>query len=375
MIKKTPPMGFNTWNTFGECYSDEVLREIADAMVDRGFLDAGYEYLVIDDAWSMENRDPVTNKMIPRPKKFPDSDIIPLSKYIHDKGLKFGIYSCAGVRTCGQKMGSFDNEFLDAKTFAEWGVDYLKYDFCLKPEKFDGETLYRRMAIALRESGRDILFAACNWGMDDVWSWARANGAHTYRSTADIYDNFKSFTDIFSSQVMKLGSSAPGCQNDLDMLTVGMEGSGHASLGEFGTEATYRIQFAVWCMFGSPLILGCDVRKVSDKYRDLLCNKDLIAINQDLEGRPPFPIGCDDRLAFCKLLADGDYAFLLINVDEKPNTMSFIPHDIGMTEKSGYELHMRDVLNGEEFCFDSFVQVPVPAQDCRVLRGKLVKKK
>ena len=373
MIKKTPPMGFNTWNTFRECFYDHTIREIADALVDRGFKDAGYDYLIIDDHWNMEHRDPETKRMIERPGKFPNG-LQPVIDYVHSKGLKMGIYSCVGVRTCGVKMGSFDYEFLDAKTFAEWGIDYLKHDFCLRPELLSGEMMYRRMGLGLRHSGRDILFAACNWGWFDVWSWARSAGAHTYRSTGDICDNFKSFMDIFRSQIPKLGSSAPGCQNDMDMMTVGMEGAGNVAAGsDFGTEGTYRIQFCVWCMFSTPLILGCDVRIVSDKYRDLLCNAELIKINQDPECRPPFPISFDNNLAFCKLLADGDYAILMINDGDTTRQSCFVLHDIGLCEASGYKFHMTDLLNGEEFEFNDFVSIPVEARDCRIFRAKLVK--
>ena len=375
---KTPPMGFNTWNTFGEMFNEEMLKETADAMVDRGFLDAGYEYLIIDDWWQMEHRDPVTKKLIPRPGKFPNSDIIPTIRHIHERGLKAGIYSCAGVRTCGCKMGSYDYEFLDAETLAEWGIDYLKHDYCLHPELGDGETLYRRMSHALRHCGRDILFAACNWGWDDVWSWARSAGVDTYRSTGDICDSFKSFRGIFQSQVMKLGANAPGCFNDMDMMTVGMEGNGSNSAlfegGEtFGTEGTYRIQFCIWCMFQTPLIMGCDVRSVSDKYRDLLCNRELIAINQDIECRPAFPVSFDHNLVFCKLLSDGGFALLFVNGDEQEKTLSCITHDIGYTVGSGYKIHMRDILSGEEMVQGDFPEIKVPGRDCRIFRCRLVK--
>lgn len=373
MIIKTPPMGFNTWNTFGECYNEEVIRETADAMVERGFLDAGYNYLIIDDHWQMEYRDPETKRLLPRPGKFPNG-ILPVIEYVHSKGLKFGVYSCVGARTCGGKMGSFEYEFTDARTFAEWGVDYLKHDYCLRPEKTVGEVLYRRMSTALRSSGRDVLFAACNWGCDDVWSWIRSTGAHTYRSTGDICDNFKSFTDIFRSQVMKLSASAPNCYNDLDMITVGMDGQGNVGTNELCTEGVYRIQFAVWCLFNSPLILGCDLRNVSDKYRDLLCNRELIRINQDPEGRAPFPIGFDDSFAFCKLLSGGEYAVLLINVNDTKNNMSFVPHDMGLMENSGYKMALTDVLNGETFEASDIFFIPVEPKDCRMLRGRLVKK-
>ncbi|MBQ1954595.1 MAG: glycoside hydrolase family 27 protein, partial [Clostridia bacterium] len=226
MLAKTPPMGFNTWNTFGSEINDSVIRETADAMVEKGLLAAGYEYLVIDDCWSKRERDPQTNKIVPDPIKFPNG-MKDLSDYVHAKGLKFGMYSCDGTRTCAGYPGSFDHEYLDAKTFAEYGCDFLKYDNCFKPENADGQLLYRRMGMALRTSGREILFSACNWGVDNVHNWIRSTGAHMYRSTGDINDSFVSFRDIALSQIDNYVYSAPGCFNDIDMLTCGMYGKGN----------------------------------------------------------------------------------------------------------------------------------------------------
>ncbi len=375
MIRKTPPMGFNTFNTFGETYNEQVLKEIADAMVDRGFKDAGYEYVVIDDAWSLEWRDEKTGRIIPRPGKFPNSDILPTLNYIHSKGLKTGIYADVGVKTCGTKVGSFDYEMLDARTFAEWGIDYVKHDNCLKPETQDDEVLYRRMGIALRHCGREMVYSASNWGWDNVWTWIRSCGAHSFRSTGDICDTFDSFVNIFKSQVLKAGMTGPGCFNDLDMLTVGMEGKGNVAVeGDSShSEAGYRTQFATWCMFSSPLIMGCDVRNVDDKYRDLLCNKELIAIDQDPEARPPYAIAHDDWTTYCKLMSDGTFRLLFINTDENPRKMHFVLHDIGYTTNCGYSVKMTDIFSGEEFIADLFPGVEVPGKDCRLLKAEFVK--
>ena len=208
MLVNLPPMGWNTWNTFGSNISDALVRESADAFIDLGLKDAGYSYVVIDDCWSKKLRDPETHRIVPDPEKFPKG-MKSLADYIHDKGLKFGMYSCAGQRTCADYPGSFDHEFLDAKTFAEWGVDFLKYDYCYHPGRISGDLLYRRMGMALRESGRDILFSACNWGSEDVWSWIRSTGAHMYRSTGDIFDNPESFRKIMASQITNFNASAP----------------------------------------------------------------------------------------------------------------------------------------------------------------------
>lgn len=157
MLSRTPPMGFNTWNTFGENINESVIKETADAMVEKGLLEAGYNYLVIDDCWSERERDPETGKIVPDKIKFPNG-MKAVSDYVHSKGLKFGMYSCAGTRTCADYPGSFDHEFLDARTFAEYGADFLKYDFCYKPNVANGPLLYRKMGMALKASGREILF-------------------------------------------------------------------------------------------------------------------------------------------------------------------------------------------------------------------------
>ncbi len=268
MLAQRPPMGWNTWNTFGKDINETLIRESADAFIDNGLKDAGYEYLVIDDCWSEYNRDPVTDRIVPHHEKFPNGMKV-VADYVHSKGLKFGMYSCDGVRTCADYPGSFDHEFLDAQTFAEFGVDYLKYDNCYKPNNADGPSLYRRMAMALRASGREILFSACNWGTDDVWTWIRGAGAHMYRSTGDINDSAESYRNIALSQADKFGYSAPGCYNDIDMLTVGMYGKG--LVGSVGcNDADYRSQFALWCMYSAPLMLGCDIRHMNKQTLELV---------------------------------------------------------------------------------------------------------
>ena len=218
----TPPMGWNSWNTFTWEINDKLIREAADAFVSEGLKDAGYEYVVIDDCWSEKQRDK-NGKLVPDHWKFPDG-IKPVADYVHSKGLKFGMYSCAGTHTCGGHPGSFEHEFDDAETFAEWGVDYLKYDYCYKPDHIPGEVLYKRMSMALRNCGRDIMFSACNWGNDNVYKWIRESGAHLFRSTGDIQDNWESIKRLALSQI---GSECYGgnfCHNDIDMLVVGMHG-------------------------------------------------------------------------------------------------------------------------------------------------------
>ena len=372
---KTPPMGFNTWNTFGENISDALVRETADAMVKLGLKDAGYEYLVIDDCWSKRERDPETGKIVPDPVKFPYG-MKALSDYVHEKGLKFGMYSCAGVRTCADYPGSFDHEFLDAETFAEYGCDFLKYDFCYKPSTANGPVLYHRMSMALKSCGRDILFSACNWGSDEVNKWIRSTGAHMYRSTGDINDSWASMRDIAMSQLDNLAYSAPGCYNDIDMLTIGMYGKGNVgSLGCSDTE--YKTQFALWCIYSAPLMLGGDIRTMNDGLLKLVTNRDLLRINQDPEARPAFLATelswFPGRIVLVKHLSDNELAVGFFNMTETGGQIPFFLENIGLTASSGRALHMREVFTGEERTVKEFMNPVVEAHDCSVYLCRIVK--
>ena len=218
-----PPLGWNSWNTFTWDINETLIKEVADCFVEQGYKDAGYEYIVIDDCWSLKQRDSEGN-LVADSKKFPNG-MKAIADYIHGKGLKFGMYSCAGTHTCAGYPGSFEHEFQDAKQFAEWEVDYLKYDYCYKPRYMDGELLYKRMNLALRNCGRDILFSACNWGEDNVHHWIRESGAHMYRSTPDIQDNWESIKKITLSQIEKEPFTGSYCHNDMDMLVVACTGA------------------------------------------------------------------------------------------------------------------------------------------------------
>ncbi len=237
MLLLTPPMGWNSWNTFGSDISDGLIRETARVMKEKGYLEAGYNYIVIDDCWSLKERDE-NGLLVPDPQKFPYG-MKALADYVHDLGFKFGMYSCAGVQTCAGYPSSFDHEFVDARTFASWGVDYLKYDFCNFPASADAKNRYATMSMALKASGRDILFAACNWGVQEPWKWMKSLGVHMYRSTGDIQDNFQSFSRIARGQLDNFCMSGPACYNDIDMLTVGMYGKGNVALGQACTDADY----------------------------------------------------------------------------------------------------------------------------------------
>lgn len=392
----TPPMGWNSWNTFTWEINDKLIREAADAFVSEGLKDAGYEYVVIDDCWSEKQRDR-NGKLVPDHRKFPDG-IKTVADYVHSKGLKFGMYSCAGTHTCGGHPGSFEHEFDDAETFAEWGVDYLKYDYCYKPDHIPGEVLYKRMSMALRNCGRDIMFSACNWGNDNVYNWIRESGAHLFRSTGDIQDNWESIKRLALSQI---GSECYGgnfCHNDIDMLVVGMHGGSNndwinsteigvnviADNGEtmpkLGgcTDEEYRTHFSLWAIMNSPLMIGCDIRHMTPATKEILTNKDVIAINQDIECRGPYCIkqwnNPDNVFSLVKPLSNGDYAVGMFNFGDRAGEMSLQFWDIGLPAASGRGLSVYDCWKHEELgLFTERYVTTVEPHGCVVLRAKVVK--
>ena len=345
MIAPTPPMGWNSWNTFGENISEELVRQTADAFVEAGLQAAGYSYVVIDDHWELRERDQ-DGRLVPDPRKFPNG-IKPVADYVHAKGLKFGIYSCAGTLTCGTKAGSFGYEELDAKTFAEWGVDFLKYDYCYKPLGVVGKELYFKMGQALRQSGRAILFSACNWGVDEVWKWARRAGCHMWRTTGDIEDSWESMERIGFQQKGKEDYAGPNGWNDPDMLVVGMYGKGNVARGGM-KDQEYRFHFALWCMLCSPLMIGCDVRMMNDETRAILTHPRLIAISQDPLGVQAWSLGEDNHTeVWKKPLADGSVAVAFFNKHpEHTRRMAVAWEALGLHDRR--PCRVLDVWSGED---------------------------
>lgn len=293
-LAKTPPMGWNSWNVFGKNINEEVIRQTADAIVSTGLKDAGFEYVVIDDLWH-GGRDSATGMLYADSAKFP-SGIKKLADYIHSKGLKFGIYSDAGTKTCGGMPGSYGFEEKDARLFAEWGVDYLKYDYCYCPDHVSANNdykmaidRYKAMGDALKKTGRPIVFSICEWGPRSPWLWGKEVGGHLWRTSydvADIWDvprNEHSPIGILTSidVIANLGRfSGPGGWNDPDMLVVGLNNSGFIKGGGCNN-IEYNTQMSMWCMFSAPLMIGCDVRNMSDETKKILLNKKVIEIDQD----------------------------------------------------------------------------------------------
>jgi alpha-galactosidase len=277
----TPPMGWNSWNKFGCNVNEDMIKGMADGMVKSGMKDAGYQYVVIDDCWQV-SRDQDGN-IVPDPKHFP-SGIKTLTDYVHSLGLKFGIYSDAGSKTCAGRPGGLGHEYQDALKYASWGVDYLKYDWCSTTTQ-EAKSSYANIRHALDASGRPIVLSICEWGTAKPWLWGKEVGGNLWRSTGDIQDRWggtKNWPDgsccsngvlaIVDQQVGIESFAGPGHWNDPDMLEVGNGGM---------TTEEYRSHFSMWAMLAAPLIAGNDLRDMKPEIHDILTNKEVIAVDQD----------------------------------------------------------------------------------------------
>jgi alpha-galactosidase len=286
-IAATPPMGWNSWNHFAERVTDADVRSAADQLVSTGMRDAGYIYVNVDDTWQGK-RD--AQGILHPNEKFPDMKA--LGDYIHSKGLKFGIYSGPGEKTCGGYAGSLGHEAQDAKMYAEWGVDFLKYDLCsfndnlqelrkkdpdnLKPINDMMIAAYKKMGDALKATGRPIVYSLCQYGVDQPWKWGPSVGASMWRTTDDIDDSYGRMIAIGFSQAGLSKYAGPGHWNDPDMLEVGN--------GKM-TEDEYKTHMSLWVLLAAPLLAGNDLSKMTDTDKSILMNKEAIAIDQDSLGK------------------------------------------------------------------------------------------
>ncbi|MCR4910220.1 MAG: glycoside hydrolase family 27 protein [Bacteroidales bacterium] len=309
----TPQMGWNSWNKFGVNINEDLIKATADKMVELGLVDAGYIYLNLDDGWHGERDE--QGFIQEDPVKFP-SGIKALADYVHSKGMKLGIYSDAGWKTCGGCAGSFGHEFQDAYTYAQWGVDYLKYDWCFT-ENINPKGAYKLMSEALKATGRQIWFSMCEWGTAKPWEWA-ADIAQSWRTTGDIWPYFETIPAEFENQwhgdpVMKLvdlneplrAYAGPGHWNDPDMLEVG---NGSLTLAE------NRAHFTLWCMMAAPLLMGNDLTTMPEEILQILCNKDVIAIDQDPLGVQGLRLKSEGGIEYWfKPLEGGDWAVCFFN--------------------------------------------------------------
>ena len=314
-LAQTPPMGWNSWNKFGCNVSEQLIKEMADAMIATGMKDAGYEYLVIDDCWQV-GRDEEGNIQVD-PKRFPNG-MKALADYVHAKGLKMGIYSCAGSETCQGRPGSRGYQFQDARTYAAWGIDYLKYDWC-NSENINPVGAYTLMRDALRAAvkacGRPIVFSICEWGENEPWKWGKGIG-HLWRITPDIRDCYQcvfdwggvGVLDIIDKMADLYPYAGPGHWNDAEMLEVGNGGM---------TRDEYITHFSMWCMLAAPLMSGNDLRNMDKETIEILTNKEVIAINQDKKGEQARRfMDMGEKEIWAKPLNDGELAVCFMNRTE-----------------------------------------------------------
>lgn len=341
-LASTPPMGWNSWNHFNKNIDDATVRAQADAMVASGLRDAGYVYINIDDTWEGE-RD--AKGFIRSNSKFPDMKA--LADYVHGKGLKLGIYSSPGPKTCAKYEGSLDHEEQDAQTFAGWGIDYLKYDLCglrdamkQAPSPEAAHTImidaYTKMHKALLKTGRPIVFSLCQYGNDAVWKWGSSVGGNLWRTTGDISDRYARMAEIGFSQAGLAKYAGPGHWNDPDMLEVG---NGGMNLEE------YRTHMALWALLAAPLLAGNDLAKMTPETISLLTNRDVIAIDQDPAGIQGDRVSVEGPTeVWARSLADGSKAVGLFNRHPQPMDVQVDFRQLGFNGP----VHVRDVWSGKD---------------------------
>jgi alpha-galactosidase len=330
-LAPTPPMGWNSWNKFGCNVSEDMIKDMADAMVKTGMKDAGYVYVNIDDCWQV-GRDANAN-IIVDPQRFPHG-MKAVGDYVHSLGFKFGVYSDAGSKTCAGRPGGLGHEYQDAVQYASWGVDYLKYDWCSTAKTQDARASYANIRAALDATGRPIMLSICEWGRDQPWLWGKEVGGNLWRTTDDIQDRWglqekwpnggccsNGVMAILDLQVGLQSYAGPGHWNDPDMLEVGN--------GKM-TDTEYRSHFSLWAILAAPLMAGNDLRNMRPEIHDILTNKEVIAVDQDALGREGERVVKNGDLeVWAKQLKDGSRAVVLLNRSESGQQISFRWEDIG----------------------------------------------
>ena len=353
-LARTPPMGWNSWNHFACDVSEQLIKETADAMVASGMRDAGYQYVVIDDCWQVARDSAGT--IVADSQRFP-SGIKALADYVHAKGLKFGIYTDAGLKTCQGRPGSYGHEAQDMRTYAQWGVDYTKVDWCYA-DSLDAVTRYTVVRDALRAAGRDIVFSICEWGQNHPWSWAPEVG-NLWRTTGDIEDKWTSMLDNMDVNGQYPHAAGPGHWNDPDMLEVGNGGM---------TWDEYRAHFSLWAIMAAPLMAGNDLRSLNDSTKAILLNRDVIAVDQDSLGVQGTLITQRNGLlqVWMKPLADGSRAVALLNRSEQPAEIGIGLKRLGLTAASA---RVRDIwAHADRDPVTDRVLATVPAHGVVMLR-------
>ncbi len=338
LLALTPPMGWNSWNCWGLSVSDEKLKASATAIMDKGLIDHGWTFMNIDDGWEEAERNDkgevVANKKFPDMKKLGD--------WLHGNGLKFGIYSSPGPKTCGNYLGSYQHEEQDAHTYASWGIDYLKYDWCSYGEIHDKKDTslesYKRpyivMQEALQKQNRDIVYSLCQYGMKDVWKWGATVNGNCWRTTGDIEDSWESLSSIGFNQTTQYVFAGPGRWNDPDMMIVGQVGwSDNLHPTRLTPDEQYT-HVSLWCLLSAPLLIGCDLSKLDDFTLNLLTNDEVIAVDQDPSGKQAQQvIKTETYQVWMKELDDGSTAIGIFNMSDKDDVVRFYWNSLRLGDK------------------------------------------
>jgi alpha-galactosidase len=361
-LAMTPPMGWNSWNTFQTRIDEKLIESTADAMIANGMRDAGYVYVNLDDGWSTKDRDSSGN-LVPDPLRFPNG-MKALADYLHALGFKFGIYNCAGTMTCAGYPGGRDHEEQDAKTYASWGVDYLKYDWC-HSEGLKAPEAYKKMHDVLAASGRPIVFSICEWGQSKPWTWAKGIG-QLWRTTGDIAPCWDcklqwqtGWTLLLEQNVELAQYAGPGHWNDPDMLEVGN--------GQM-TPSESRAHFSLWCMLAAPLIAGNDVRNMKPEIQEILTNREAIALDQDRLGKQATRFRADQNgQVWVKELADGKWGICLFNTTSATEQMKLNWSDLAFLGTEKYQV--RDLWAGKDLGdTETNLSADVASHDVALLR-------
>jgi alpha-galactosidase len=366
-VAQTPPMGWNSWNYFAGRVTDKDIRDSADQIVASGMRDAGYLYVNIDDTWEGE-RD--ANGVLHSNEKFPDMKA--LADYVHSKGLKIGIYSSPGPKTCAGFEGSLGHEEQDAQLYASWGIDYLKYDLCsfhtvMQAKAPDDKAAqmrlmiaaYDKMGKALKTTGRPIVYSFCQYGWDSVWEWAPSVGGNLWRTTGDVSANWDRIYDLLSQQAGLEGYAGPGHWNDPDMLEVG---NGRLSLAE------NRSHFSMWAMLAAPLLAGNDLPHMTPEIKAILTNRDVIAIDQDRLGKQGSRVYSDGEVeVWMRPLAGGALAVAVFNVGS--DRLSTHPFHLSLT-KLGLDgpLTGKNLWTGDKVTLTNHQPIELASHDILLVR-------
>ena len=371
LLALTPPMGWNSWNCWGLSVNAEKVKASAQAMIDKGLIDHGWTFMNIDDGWEAEARN-ANGEIVPN-KKFPDMK--KTGDWLHSNGLKFGIYSSPGTRTCGNFLGSYQHEQQDAKTYAGWGIDYLKYDWCSYDSVYKSEIdtslaaykkPYEVMQAALQSQKRDIVYSLCQYGMKDVWKWGALVNGNCWRTTGDISDNWASLSGIGFNQTTQYQFAQPGRWNDPDMLIVGKVGWGDNLHQTRLTPDEQYTHVSLWSLLSAPLLIGCDLSKLDDFTLNLLTNDEVIAVDQDPLGKQAQQVlKTDTHQVWMKELEDGSWAIGIFNVSDKDDVVRFYWNNLRLS--GGFKV--RDLWRQKDIGnFSSMFSAKVAAHGVNLIR-------